>query len=248
MPETSTSRPNGHATNGAAEPELVYFDHSPRSVALVAMGPSTVGFLAETLTQELTPEWADEIWAINMAANGVWHDLVFWMDDLTSQQAFRPGLIELLKRRGKPVITSRRDTAILPNSYDYPIAEVIPIALRHFATPYLNNGVAMAIAYAIVKRVQLLRIYGADFTYPDRAYAESGRACVESWVMVARESGMDVRLTPSTSLFDVGGCKGVYGYAAQPEFTMPDGTVAKYISDPNAPPPQTYVAENAGHA
>ena len=48
---------------------LRFLKHSPKSVALVGMGPSIMDIFAETLTQEMTPEFADEIWAINMVAN-----------------------------------------------------------------------------------------------------------------------------------------------------------------------------------
>ena len=203
-----------------------YLDHSPETVALIGMGPSIADLFTETLTQEFMPDFADEFWTINMASNMVHSDVIFWMDDLEQQDKFRPGLMSVLRRRGVPVITSRSCPELVPNSYDYPIDEAVALALPIFGKPYLNNGVALAIAYALVKGVKVLKIYGADFSYPNRDYAESGRACVEAWVTVAcmRNPPMEVRLCPKTSLFDAVIDKGIYGYAKQPLITLPDGT------------------------
>ena len=205
-----------------------YLEHSPKVVALVGMGPSIVDIFNETLTQECSPNWTDEIWAINMVSNAVEHDLVFWMDDFKQQQNFKPGLFELLRRRGKPVITSVAHTDIVPNSYDYPISEVSQISIPYFGKPYLTNGVAMGIAYAMWKKVKVLKIYGCDFTYPNRNFAEEGRACAEAWITLASSQGMEVQLSPSTSLFDQVKDMGIYGYAEQPLIDGPNGVKFKY--------------------
>ena len=220
---------------------LVYLDHSPKKVALVCMGPSCTDYLAKTLTQEFDPDWADEVWTINMAANAFRTDLVFWLDDLVEQNKFRPKLFAALRRWGMPVITSVRRPEIVPNSFDYPIAEVAAIAVPIFGRPYLNNGVAMAVAYALWKGVKTITIYGADFTYPNRDFAESGRACVEAWMMVAAAHGLSVELCPTTSLMDQAMDKGVYGYKDQPEVILPDGRIFKYVK----PEPRQYVPEDS---
>ena len=226
--------------------ERVYLNHQPRSVALVAMGPSITDFIQDTLTQELKPGWVDEVWAINMAANGIHHDVVFWMDDLVSQNEFRPGLMQLLNQRGKPVITSVRHPEIVPNSYDYPVQEVTQLGWQVFGKPYLNNGVVMAVAYALWKGVKTLRIYGADFTYPNRNYAEAGRACIESWIVFCTLQGMQVKISGTSSLFDAyGNMQGVYGFREQPEFVMPDGTRCKFIKSAEHPMPLNYVPEDS---
>lgn len=197
--------------------------HSPKTVALVGMGPSITSMLTETLTQEFAPDWADEVWAINMASNMVWHDVVFWMDDLDQQEKFKPGLFAVMRRRGRPVITTKADRTILPKSYDYPLEEISKLALPIFGHTYLNNGVAMAIAYAIWKQVKTLKLYGCDFTYPNRNYAESGRGCTEAWLALASASGMTIVLPDKTSLFDAVDRK-IYGYAEQPAPYVPENS------------------------
>ena len=209
------------------ERTLVTLQHNPQTVALVGMGPSIIDYMEETLTQEFKVGFADEVWAINMAANMVRHDLVIWMDDLLDQFKFKPLLIQALARYGTPVITSIRRPEIVPNSFDYPISSVAKLA-SPFGKPYLNNGVAMGIAYAIHKGVKSLKIYGADFSYPNRDYAESGRACVEAWITLACVKGMNVQLSKRTSLLDTVKDHGIYGYKDQPPVFLDNGIVAKY--------------------
>ena len=211
--------------------EKRFLDHSPHTVALVGMGPSVTDFITETMTQEFQPNFADEIWSINMASNAIHSDLVFWMDDLMQQERFKPGLMAVLRRKGVKVITSTAYPEILPNSYDYPLDEVALLALKAFSKPYLNNGVAMAIAYALVRGVRVMKLYGCDFSYPNRDYAESGRACVEAWIALAcATETMEIRLCPKTSLYDSVLDKGIYGYATPPTITLPNGKEYKYQS------------------
>lgn len=211
--------------------EKRFLKHAPHTVALIGMGPSITDFIAETMTQEFQPDFADEFWTINMASNMVHSDVVFWMDDLEQQERFKPGLMAVLRRKGVDVITSTAYPEILPNSYDFPLDEVAALAIKVFGKPYLNNGVAMAIAYAMARGVKVMKIYGADFSYPNRDYAESGRACVEAWIAYAcATETMEIRLCPKTSLYDSVIDKGVYGYATQPKITLPNGQVYQYKS------------------
>lgn len=209
-----------------------YLEHSPKVVALVGMGPSITDLFNETLTQECSPNFVDEIWTINMVGNIVRADLIIWMDDFTQQQNFKPGLFELLRKYKTPVLTSVAYPEIVPLSYDYPIDEVSQFSIPVFGKPYLTNGVAMGIAYAMWKKVKILKIYGCDFTYPNRNFAEEGRACTEAWITLASMSGMEIQLAPNTSLLDRALDKGIYGYKEQPEVTGPNGMKFKYIPRP----------------
>jgi hypothetical protein len=200
-----------------------YLKHNPKTVALIGMGPSITSFLTETLTQEFGPSWADEVWAINMASNAVQHDVVIWMDDLEDQEAFKPGLFAVLRKRGKPIITTKRYPEINKNSYDLPIDAIAGLSLPIFGKMYFNNGVAMAIAYAMSIGVKTLKMYGCDFTYPNRNYAEAGRGCTEAWMALASASGMTIQLPDKTSLFDAVEPMGLYGYKDQPLINLPDG-------------------------
>jgi hypothetical protein len=93
--------------------------------------------------------------------------------------------------------------------------------------------------------VKTLKLYGADFTYPNRTYAESGRACLESWVTLATQQGMEVKLAGNSSLFDAVRDTGIYGYREQPEIVRPDGVRFKYLRNPQPVPANEYVAEDS---
>ena len=224
-------------------PPKRFLKHSPKTVALVCMGPSVTDYLGATLTQEFDPHWVDETWCINMSANCFRCDLVFWMDDLIEQEKFKPNLFVALRKFAVPVITSVARPEVVPLSYDYPIEEVGGMAVPIFGKPYLNNGVAMAIAYAMWKGVQTMHIYGADFSYPNRDYAESGRACVESWITFAGIKGMTIALSDATSLMDNVKDHGIYGYAEQPRIPLGDGNLFQYVKRGQV---GKYVAENSG--
>lgn len=211
-----------------------YWSHSPKKVALVGMGPSITDFLSERLTQEAAPDFADEIWAINMVAMTLWHDLVIWMDDLYDQEAFKPGLMAELRRHGKPVITAKSYPEIVPTSYDYPIDEIAKMSMHYFGKPYLNNGVAQAIAYAMYRGVETFKMYGCDFTYPNREIAESGRACTESWLTLANTQGMEIQISPNTSIYDAVSQNVVYGYKGPLSLDIGEGKKYEYLSPAEA--------------
>ena len=216
-----------------------------KTVSLIGMGPSIGDYIGETLTQEYDPNRTDEVWTINMVSNAFRSDMVIWMDDLEDQRKFKPGLIEALRRYGAPVLTSTARRDLVPTSYDFPLDEVAAISIPVFAKPYLTNGVAMAVGYALWKGVKAMRIYGCDFTYPNRNFAEEGRACVEAWIVLASLRGMQVHLSPSTSLFDVTGDRGIYGYTVQPEINLPNGGKFKYVKKEADPTMGAYVATDS---
>ncbi len=223
-----------------------YLKHSPKKVVLLGMGPSVIDYMGETLTQEFSPDFCDEVWSINMASNCFHTDVVFWLDDLQQQKDFKPGLMEVLKRRNKPVITCKAYPDIVPKSYDYPLDQVSRISTPIFGKPYLNNGVAMAIGYAIYKEVETLKLYGCDFTYPNRNFAETGRACVESWLTLAiAKNDMAVQIAPKTSLFDAAADGGIYGYSEQPTVDLGNGTKLKYVSKSEAKTLASYAPEDS---
>lgn len=224
-----------------------YWSHQPKKVALVGMGPSVTDLMTERLTQEAAPDFADEIWVINMSSMMLWHDLVFWMDDLHDQEAFRPGLMAELRRHGKPVITAKSYPDIVPNSYDYPLEPIVQMSIQIFDKPYLNNSVAQAVAYAIYKDVKVLKLYGCDFTYPNREIAESGRACAEAWLTVANLKGINLAVAPKTSLFDACDDKLIYGYKGPLSIDLGNGDKYEYMTQKEAEKRQIegYVPEDS---
>ena len=226
-------------------PRLFRADGSPvTSVAIIGMGPSMQGFLTEIITQDRTEPIADEIWTINLASLAIRTDRVVWMDDLEEQNKNFAFSLWDIARLNVPVLTATAHPEIVPLSYAYPINDVAVLSLQYFGRVYLNNSVAYAIGYAHAMGVKSLKLYGCDFTYPNWNHAERGRACVESWLVAHVDRGGQVALPEGTSLFDQVHGNFLYGYAKQPDITLPNGAVLKYVELPNHEKRGAYVPQD----
>lgn len=205
----------------------------PEHVVILGMGPSYVDYHNSVVTQDVKLDVVgDEVWTVNAAAFDHRSDRVFWMDDLKKEHALRPDTIERLDHMGIPIVSTTAHSSIVKQSEAYPINDAARMSMDIFGKVYLNNTIAYALAYAILIGVKRVSLFGADYTYPNRNFAESGRACVESWIMVMKALDIEVRLSPGTSLFDNAGRVGnsgenlgheMYGYDIQPVIDLGDG-------------------------
>lgn len=94
------------------------------------------------------------------------------------------------------------------NMVAYPLEEVVNCVGRD----YFNNSVAYAIAFGIYQRVEVMNIFGADFTFPDRHLAEMGRANCEYLLGIADERGIKIGIAAGSSLLDTDQPTHLYGY------------------------------------
>jgi hypothetical protein len=74
--------------------------------------------------------------------------------------------------------------------------------VNKFPKAYFNSTAAYAVAFAIHEGATKISLWGIDFTYPDAHDAERGRACVEFWLGIAAERGIDIAMPRTTSLMD----------------------------------------------
>lgn len=174
-------------------------------IAILGLGPSVRQYL------EITKRWGgrraycDEVWGINALGDVFACDLIFHMDDVRIQQiraAAKPDsniarMLDWLKTTSTPVITSRAHPDF-PLLLEFPLAEVV----QRFPLAYFNSTAAYAIAYALHKGATKISCFGMDFTYPDVHDAEKGRACVEFWLGIAAEMGVELAMPKTTSLMD----------------------------------------------
>ncbi len=180
---------------------------NPKHVAIVALGPSSLGFVRAAETCGGTKAYCDECWGVNMVGGVLQCDRIFHMDDFKIQEwriendsplALKlKGQLEWMKKTDVPIYTSRAYKDY-PSSIDYPLEDVI----HSCGVPYFNNTSVYAICYAIHLGVKKLSLWGFDFTYPDMAAAEMGRGCCEFWVGRAMKAGIEVCLPPDTTLLD----------------------------------------------
>lgn len=177
----------------------------PRHVAILGLGPSVTQYLERTKRLGGRRAFCDETWGINAVGDVFACDRIFHMDDVRVQEARakrRPEsniarMVEWLKGHPGPIYTS------VP-SKDYPGMVAFPLAdvLTKFPNGYFNSTAAYAVAYAIYIGVQKISCFGMDFTYPDAHHAEKGRACVEFWLGVASERGIQLSVPQVSSLLD----------------------------------------------
>jgi len=199
----------------------------PEIVSLVALGASKIDFLNETMISGNKRGVADEVWVINKMGVVIKHDMLFRMDDITTKydcndkkftggNAGEEGISihdtydDFLRNHDKPIITSKKYDAY-PSSVEYPLEKVI----NHIGYSYFRTTPAYAVAFASYIGVKQLRIYGCDYVYPtDRYRGEAGRANMEFILGVCMAMGMEVHVSPKSTLLDSNApvTERMYGY------------------------------------
>jgi len=209
----------------------------PEVVSLVALGHSKIDFLTEAMSTGNKRGVADEVWVINKMGVIVDHDLLFRMDDLRvkydcNDKRYSGGKFgkdggptihesydDFLRNHNKPIITSTKYPEY-PSSVAYPLEAVI----NTIGYSYFRTTPAYAAAFAIHIGVKQLRIYGCDYVYPtDRYRAEAGRANLEFILGIGMTMGMEVYVSPKSTLLDsnVSAAEKMYGYK-EPMDIKPD--------------------------
>lgn len=176
-----------------------------KHIAIVGLGPSSAQYLEICKVLGGRHKLCDETWAINGYGDVLACDRVFHMDDVRVQQvraAAQPdsniaAMLEWLKKHPGPIMTSRAHPDY-PGLVEFPLEEV----LNRHRQAYFNSTAAYAVAYAIHVGATKISLWGCDFTYPDAHDAEKGRACVEFWLGIAAEKGIQIVMPKTTSLMD----------------------------------------------
>lgn len=195
------------------------------NIAIVAMGLSQIDF---HLSQAHSI-YFDEVWAIN-AMIGVLPnvDRAFILDPMsrfldTEDAGDMTWMMrEKLPVTDFPIYTCELDKRV-PSAVEYPLESIV----SSLGCSYFNNTVAYAIAFALWAKVKKLSVFGVDFTYKSNMhFAEAGRGCVEFWLSKCIDSGMDVSISPRSSLIDtdVEIKEKLYGYhrLSDPKITYQD--------------------------
>ena len=136
-----------------------------KSVALLAMGPSLIGYLAMTSANNRNARVTDKVWALNAAAywiNDI--DRAFSMDDLQRDKENWPGYVEGLQRPGIPLYSSRAYPEI-KGSVEYPLEEVhTALALPPpWDKQWMDNTANYMLALAITEEYDSIILAGYDY-------------------------------------------------------------------------------------
>lgn len=200
-----------------------------QDIVILGMGASTANW---NMHMYINPNWRAEItravWGINHAAYCYDVDLQINMHRLSMfddrEYAENKAALE---RYAKPVVMAKLDRDLSGHKgprFEFPLDEVTSA----FNCNYLANGVAYAIALAMMHKPKTINLFGCDFDYPDKdgrrqtAY-ERGRACVEYWIAKAENEGIEVTVAASSNLLDTVTRiqSGMYGYGNnQPKFVL----------------------------
>lgn len=134
---------------------------NPKSVTILAMGPTTMQYISRIGGQFERP--TKHVWAINNA--GMWFhdiDLIIAMDDFKRDSKTHPKYVKALTNRGVPILTCTAYKQY-PALVEYPIKEVVK-ALGLGRGPFpLDNSCNYAIAYAMYTGIKEIHLYGFEF-------------------------------------------------------------------------------------
>ena len=210
----------------------------PDSVAIVAMGISSIDYLQRSARHGGRDIMADEVWAINAMGGIIYHDRLFACDtyDLLVHQRdnegrkVATGMLKWIRQHPGPIHTPLPDPQV-PGQVPLPVEAIV----NDIGYPYINTSVAWAIAYAIYLRVRKIAAYGCDFTYPNRGVAEAGRGNAEWLLGIAGERGIQIELSEHTTLLDGGKDPSdqLYGFHTDPVVPIqgPHGWVVQRVED-----------------
>jgi SAM-dependent methyltransferase len=175
-------------------------------VAIVGLGPSLADYIEVTKRLGGRSALCDEVWAINALGQVLDNDMVWHMDDVRIQEvraAAAPksniaAMLAWLKDQPRPVMTSRAHPDY-PGLVEFPLEDVLN---KLGCVAYFNSTAAYAIAYAVYRGATKISLFGLDYTYRNMHDAERGRACVEYWLGIAVERGIELGIAEHSSLLD----------------------------------------------
>jgi hypothetical protein len=189
----------------------------PDHVAIVGLGPTVADYLHVTRALGGRRAFCDQVWAINALGGVLDCDIVFHMDDVRIQERRAranpsgniAAMLEWMRAYKGRIVTSR------PHER-YKALESFPLQelLDETGSLYLNSTGAYAVAYAVLKGVKRLSLFGIDYSYAHSHDAEKGRGCVEFWLGIAHARGIKLAVPKGSPLMDsiVPKSEKLYGY------------------------------------
>lgn len=210
--------------------EKVFLPRKLDKVIILGMGHSLFDWIHECYGEyPLAAEPGTEIWSINYSGFAMHSHVCFNMHDFDGDDnPEHRKIFEGYARMPNLKVVSVKSYDWLPNSYEYPLQEVMedPYA----SVPYFTNSTSYLVALAIACRVKELKIYGCDFDYDEKFLDvnrfERGRANMEFWLGRASAYGCLLTIARHSSLLAASTIEQAhripfYGYGRhQPEFTL----------------------------
>lgn len=188
-------------------------------ITILGLGPSLDDYTQHVKCLGGRSAYCDEVWGINAVGNVMDVDAVFHMDDLRVQERraeARPqsniaNMVKWMRTTDTPIVTCNADIPGFESLVEFPLDAVI----GDLGECYFNGTTPYAIAHAIWGGATKISMFGCDYSYEHSHHAERGRACVEFWLGIAKQRGIEIALPQNTSLLDAyeGPQALFYGYA-----------------------------------
>jgi hypothetical protein len=197
----------------------------PKSVVIVGLGP-TKTHLLDVTTAHVPDDGimqADEWWGLNGGINHyggrMRYDLVWMMDYIDGEKWKEPKYVKLvedyLARWNVPLITSQAGSYEgNKRVHEYPLHWVYK--RLGGAEPYFHNSIPYMIAYALALGVELLTLWGVDYSWDGNPAREDDKANAEYWVGFARARGVVVNIPTTSTLCQANKGWHLYGYREIP--------------------------------
>lgn len=222
--------------------------HSPRSVAMVGLGPTSQEYFGSAASKKGFLE-VEEVWVVNSGIGVLQANYGWIMDDLRHCESEYPDWTWKMRRLDIPLVTCRPYKEY-PTSVAYPLDEVCDF----IQDDYFTTTPSYMIGYAMFRKIKEVYIYGMDFWYPGGMAYEHGSACVAYLLGIAREKGMNYKIPQTSTLLDAHLCgfedtpdggkkrrRKLYGYDWNP------GEAQKAVAKGQATPLQQEVAGRVPH-
>lgn len=195
--------------------------NSPKSAALVCLGPSSQTYIGCNLRPDLSEEvlGCDEVWTVNRGANVFRHDLLWIMDHIQGEADKNPRYGASLWKHDKPIITSDNMDGWPSHVHSYPFNEVwnwLRTVVNPMHGDWYHNSLAYIIVYAAFIGLKELRVFGADYSNHNNGVVENGHPCVAYWVGRMESAGLLVRTTDDSAFLNSNQRSWIYGYNHDP--------------------------------
>lgn len=219
--------------------ERVFKPHPIKKVVILGMGHSLFDWIHECYGE--APVWSEEgteVWSLNYSGFAMHSHVCFNMHDIDADaNPDHRRIFESYKLMPHLKVVSVKSYDWLPNSYEYPLQEVMEDPCS--SVPYFTNSTSYLVALALACRATEIRIYGCDFDYDQRLMPsekfERGRANMEFWLGRATAFGCSLSVAPHSTLLGMSdilhaGRLPFYGYGqGQPQFELQDTSISKLI-------------------
>lgn len=194
---------------------------SPKTVALVCLGPSRNAYVAAGLEPDLSDAiiGTDEIWTLNRGVTCVPHDLLWIMDHIQGEADKYPRYGARLWHHDRPIITSDNCDGWPEHIHRYPLREIwgwLMDVVRPQHGDWFHNSLAYILVYAAFIGVREIRVFGADYHNHSSGVVEDGHPNVAYWAGRLESAGLAVRVPTDSGFLNANQRGWMYGYRDDP--------------------------------